>query len=181
MRFTCIFATISIFCSALIASPAWAGPPLICHPADIGSARSLPWLATSSWNGADPSYDVSHLRDDTLNLLTPSTPIGIRIETIRRAVIYATRQPGLSDQLTVALFGRVMNAEALGTADPSAWFDAGYYVETVNEVARIYPNVHAVDHVDGVSWMRTAIHLGGGGMQTAVATVEQARAEWHRH
>jgi hypothetical protein len=180
MRFTCIFAIISIFCSALIASPAWAGPPLICHPADIGSARSLPWLATSSWNGADPSYDVSHLRDDTLNLLTPSTPIGVRIETIRRAVIYAIRQPGISDQLTVALLARITNAEALGVADPSALFDAGYYVETVNEGARIFPNLHAIDHVDGLAWIRLATRLGGPGMQSAIATIERARSEWHK-
>ena len=27
----------------LIATPAFAGPPLLCHPFEIGTARSLPW------------------------------------------------------------------------------------------------------------------------------------------
>jgi hypothetical protein len=163
----------------LVAAPAWAGPPLICHPNDIGTQRSIPWLATAGWNGADPAYDLSRLRDDTLRLLTPSAPIAVRMETIRRAVIYATHQPGLSDQLTVALFARVMDGEALGVVDPSAWFDAGYYVETVNEAARIWPNLHKIEQVDGLAWIQTAVRLGGSEMQPAVATVEHARAEWH--
>lgn len=171
--------TITLFYMALVAAPAWAGPPLICHANDIGSQRSLPWLATGGWNGADPAYDVSHLRDDTLNLLTPSAPVEVRMETIRRAVIYASRRNDLSDQLAVALLGRVANTQTLGTPDPSAWFDAGYYVETLNEAARVFPNLHAVAGIDGMSWMRTAIRLGGTGMQSAVATVEHARAEWH--
>jgi hypothetical protein len=178
MHLTRLFA-VMLFCAAFIAAPAWAGPPLICHPNDIGSQRSLPWLTTDGWNGADPAYDVSHLGEDTLNLLTPSTPIEVRMETIRRAVIYATRQSGLGDQLAIALLGRVLQAQTLGAADPSVWFDAGYYVETLNEAARIFPNLHSVEHVDGMSWMRTAIRLGGTGMRPAVATVEHARAEWH--
>ena len=33
-----------LLCAALIAArPALAGPPLLCHPYDIGSAVSLPW------------------------------------------------------------------------------------------------------------------------------------------
>jgi hypothetical protein len=176
MHLSQLFAA-TLFYVVLVAAPAWAGPPLICHPNNIGSQHSLPWLATDGWNGADPAYDVTHLRDDTLNLLTPSAPVEVRMETIRRAVIYATHQPGLSDQLAVALLARVMNAEAFGTADPSAWFDAGYYVETVNESARIWPNVHRIDHVDGLAWMRNAVHLGGVDMQSAIATVERARTE----
>src|SRR5882724_9355298 len=33
----------------LIAAPALAGPPLICHAIDIGAEQSLPWTSTG-WN-----------------------------------------------------------------------------------------------------------------------------------
>jgi hypothetical protein len=172
------FLAALLFSTALVAAPAWAGPPLICHASTIGSQRSLPWLANGGWNGADPSYDVSHLQADTLNLLTPSAPIDVRMETIRRAIIYASRQSGLDDRLAAALFARVLDGEALGSANPAAWFDAGYFAETQREAARIFPNVRAGEQVEGVSWMRMAIRLGGSGMQPAVTEVERARAEW---
>lgn len=167
-----------LFSIAFVAAPAWAGPPLICHPNAIGSQHSLPWLANGGWNGADPAYDVSHLQADTLDLLTPSAPIDVRMETIRRAVIYASRQSGLDDQLAAALFGRVLDGDATGSANPAAWFDAGYFAETQREAARIFVNVHAGKQIDGMAWMRMAIRLGGSGMQTAVAEVERARAQW---
>ena len=36
--------------AAAIARPAFAGPPLLCHPFDIGSAKSLPWSGVSGWS-----------------------------------------------------------------------------------------------------------------------------------
>ncbi len=36
--------------SLLVVGPAFAGPPLLCHPFDIGSSRSLPWDGSSSWS-----------------------------------------------------------------------------------------------------------------------------------
>lgn len=33
--------------------PLLAGPPLICHPIEIGTARSLPWSAAKGWNGVE--------------------------------------------------------------------------------------------------------------------------------
>jgi hypothetical protein len=174
MQHTRTLAAALLF-TLLIAAPAWAGPPLICHANDIGSARSLPWLATAGWNGADPAYDVSHLSDDTLALLTPGAPLQVRMETIRRAAIYASRRSGLSDELTIRLLGRALDAQTAERADPSAWFDAGYFVETVRDGARIYPALHAQD-LDGLSWIRIAARMGGSDMQPAIAMVERARS-----
>jgi hypothetical protein len=156
-------------------APAWAGPPLLCHPNDIGSARSLPWLATESWNGADPNYDLSHLTQDTLALLEPHTPIVVRMETIRRAVIYATHRAGLADELQLALFARTLNAQANGSPNPSALFDAGYLVETLRDAQHAYA-ILPLQQVDGLALMREAQRLGGTGMEQAVATVERVRA-----
>ena len=66
-----------------------AGTPLICHPYTIGAAKSLPG-SDGDWKGVNPSYDRTHLVRDTLALLTPETPVIVRMETLRRAAIYAT-------------------------------------------------------------------------------------------
>jgi hypothetical protein len=97
---------------------------------------------TGSWNGTDSSYDVSRLQQDTLTLLAPSTPIDLRMETLRRAAIYSARRIGLADSLSVALMSRVMDAQVSGNPDPSAWFDAGYFVETLRQAAQVYPMLH---------------------------------------
>jgi hypothetical protein len=173
MRFTRSLAAL-LFFTSLLAAPAWAGPPLICHPIDIGSQHSLPWLATDGWNGADPAYDVSHLTNDTLDLLDVSTPVTVRMETLRRAAIYAARAPGLADALTIRLLGRTLQSQMNGRPDPSAWFDAGYFVETVHQGAIVYPALRGAANVDGLPLIRMAIRLGGAGMQPAVAVIERA-------
>lgn len=159
----------------LLGAPAWAGPPLICHANDIGGARSLPWVATDGWNGADPAYDLAHLTDDTLALLTPQTPIVVRMETIRRAVIYATHRAGLADDLEVRLVARALDLQGSGQPDPTALFDAGYLVETLRNGEHVFANLPE-QHTDGLAWIREAERLGGSGMAPAVASVEHARA-----
>src|SRR5260370_4524213 len=67
----------------VIAAPALAGPPLICHSIDIGTAPSLPWTS-SGWNlTGQETYDVNHLVTDTLSLLTANTPVLMRMETLQ--------------------------------------------------------------------------------------------------
>jgi hypothetical protein len=173
----------------LTAVPAVAGPPLICRTIDIGSNHSLPWLMTDRWNGADPTYDVVRLIEDTLDVLAPDAPVQVRMETLRRAAIYSARQTGLSDRLTLRLVARAMDSQAAGTPNPSAWFDAGYFVETVREAAQIYPKLHGSEqeawmirtdpHIDGLAWIRTAIRLGDAGARPVVALVEEARTKVH--
>src|SRR5262247_953708 len=68
--------------------PAPAGPVLICKNYEIGAAKSLPW-GGSDWRSVKPDYDINRLVEDTLALLTPETPVIVRMETLHRAVIYA--------------------------------------------------------------------------------------------
>src|SRR6185436_10451411 len=67
---------------------AHAGPPLLCHPFEIGKAASLPWTGPE-WQGMKATYDINRLVDDTTALLTPQTPVLVRMETLRRAAVYA--------------------------------------------------------------------------------------------
>ncbi len=68
----------------LIAIIAQAGPPLICHTIEIGQAKSLPWIS-HSWNlSGGENYDTKNLVKDTLEILGPTTPVLVRMETLRR-------------------------------------------------------------------------------------------------
>ena len=152
--------------AAVTALPAWAGPPLICHAIDIGAARSLPWIARGSWDGTDPSYDVSRLVDDTLAILSESAPASVRMETLRRAVIYSARVPGLSDRLMNRLMARALSSQAAGHPDAQALFEAGYAIETVRQAAWVYGMLHEPQRdgwfvrtdpqIDGWALMRTS-------------------------
>src|SRR6185436_11467364 len=76
-----------------IATPALAGPPFICHAFELSGSPSLPWGTNTAagWNNPDPAYDVQKLTADVTKLLTSTTPVSARMETLRRATIYASR------------------------------------------------------------------------------------------
>ena len=182
MRIRLILAT-AAFAAALTA-PALAGPPLICHPIDTGSAASLPWQTGGGWNGMDPSYDVSHLVHDTLALLTPQTPMSARMETMRRAAIYSSREPSVAERLSSALVART----APSRNDANALFDAGYFAEAVREAVLAYQMVHDPAQraawrlrsdplsVDGRALLRRAMEAGAGTVrQTAANVLEELR------
>jgi hypothetical protein len=174
----------------LIAAPAWAGPPLICEKFELGSAKSLPWKDGLDWHGADPSYNLVRLSDDTLSLLTPAMPVKARMETLRRAGIYATKDSGLASELTSRLLARALDSEANGKPDALAWFDAGYFAETIRQATFVYrynmltPSERTSWHLrgdtprlDGYPWIQKAIRLGGSGMDYPLSLVAGFRLE----
>jgi hypothetical protein len=116
------------------AGPAFAGPPLLCHPFDIGGAASLPWDGSSSWYQGQSGYDVSRVVADTDALLTPTTPIVVRMETLRRAVIYASDDAKTASALLDHVMDRVRKADAAGKPDAIAYLDAAYVNEAMREI-----------------------------------------------
>ena len=102
------------------ARTALAGPPLLGHPYEIGQASSLPWQGRQWWPGRS-DYDVANLVSETMAILTPSTPVLVRMETMRRGAIYATRDRVVAEQLLAAVLGRARKLEAQGKADANAW------------------------------------------------------------
>ena len=119
-----------------VAGAAEAGPPLICHAFDAGSAPLLPWAKGQSWDSPDTSYDVTRLTADTLRLLSADAPILARMENMRRATIYAARNREAAGELMSAVMNRAQAAS--GSNDPLAWFDAGYLVESYRQASHIY-------------------------------------------
>ena len=119
--------------SLLLATAAQAGPPLICHTIEIGQSKSLPWIS-HNWNlSGGETYDTKNLVRDTLEILAPDTPVLVRMETLRRATLYARKDPVAAKELLARLHARATSAESSGHPDALAWFDAGYLVETYKQ------------------------------------------------
>ncbi len=141
-----------------IAAAAQAGPPLICHPFEIGPAKSLPQV---NWNNvAALGYDVKNLTRDTLAVLDSNAPVLVRMETLRRATIYAGSDPQTAQELLAQLRARARASDAAGHPDALAWFDAGYLVETYKQwLDRGGANPAA--GLDGYGWVKKALSLRG--------------------
>ena len=84
---------VAVSAVVLFATPALAGPPLICHPFVTESGKLIAWGGGSGWNTPDHSYDIKKLVADTTAALTPDAPVLTRMENLRRATIYAMRDP----------------------------------------------------------------------------------------
>jgi hypothetical protein len=128
--------------AAFLPLAARAGTPLICNPYAIGNAPTLPG---GDWKGTSPDYDRTHLVNDTLALLTPDTPVLVRMETLRRAAIYATANlrgwakgsayTSTDREVAFALLEklRVRTAEATDRTRDLALFDLGFFTETLRQ------------------------------------------------
>jgi hypothetical protein len=139
-------------------SYAQAGPPLICHPIEIGQAKSLPWI---DWNRKGTGgYDLKNLTRDTLAILDSSAPVLLRMETLRRATIYARQDPQVAKELLTRLQARAANSTDSGLSEALAWFDVGYLIETYQQwIGKAEPNPAA--GLDGYAWVKKAVRLRG--------------------
>lgn len=157
-----------------IAAPVFAGPPLLCFPFETGGAKTLP-MKSGDWKSVDPKYDVSHLTADTLALLTPATPVVARMETIRRATIYASAHPKLASELLTALQER---AAAKTAAAAPAVFDFGYLVETYKQASYMFASpIKTLADIDGYQLVLKASALQNDpGMEFGAAVIAQGSA-----
>jgi hypothetical protein len=127
-----VAATTAVLVSA---TPAVAGPPFICHAFELSGNASLPWAASAKgWNTPDPAYDLRNLTTDVTKLLTPSLPVSARMETLRRATIYASRDRAVAADLLKALEARAKGSPN----DANALFDAGFLTEAYRQASRVY-------------------------------------------
>jgi hypothetical protein len=166
-----------------------AGPPLICHSVEIGAAKSLPWIS-HDWNlSGGETYDTKNLVRDTLEILAPDTPVLVRMETLRRATLYARKDQRAAKELLARLHARATSAESSGRPDALAWFDVGYLAEAYKQwigqswmkVAKDEQNPAA--GVDGYALVKKAIGLRGSDpqMEFAAALITlSGPAEEHR-
>lgn len=162
----------SILCLLVVQQAALAGPPLLCHPFEIGNAQSLPWSG-SEWRAVDKSYVINRLVEDTVALLTPETPVLVRMETLRRATVYAVWSMNdykvgyevKDGKVASELLGRLKARAEAGVksdkrATALAMFDYGYLVESYKQA--IYdphasPGARLASEIDGYGLIVKAI------------------------
>jgi len=173
------------------ATPAFAGPPLICHPFETRGGALLPWSAPSAatqWNAPLGSYKVANLTTDVMKLLDADAPVLTRMENMRRATIYASKDPAIARQLLDAVIGRAQSART-GEAQPL--FDAGYLIESYRQAEWIrehrgsdWAAVDATLKTGGYPFVRKAIAMSSGTnaeMEFAASLMTQgATASEHR-
>jgi hypothetical protein len=173
-----------------LAAPALAGPPFICHPFAIGTAASLPWSSGSSWLGMRADYDLKQLVGDAEALLTPSQPVLVRMETLRRAALYAAADRAVAERLIGALMDRANAATTSGSGAALAIFDAGYLLEALHEIERFghhmeplaagQRELRGTTHpLDGRPLLEKAAALrpGDASMQFALALISETSAK----
>ena len=139
---------------------AWAGPPLICHPVEIGDAKSLPW--GSGAFDRSRRYRLSSLVDDTVRILENDQSALVHVETLRRATLYVDDHPDTAVRLLARLMARALDAEAAGAPDGLAWLDAGYLVQCYEQIG-LRPELPcgSAKGVTGYAWVRRALELSG--------------------
>jgi hypothetical protein len=139
-----------------------AGPPLLCHLFDIGEAKSLPWAGGQGWNSPKAGYEVRNLVQDSIALLSPDVPVIVRMETLRRAAIYSTKDQHVARELLLQLMSRALNAGASGKSEALAWFDTGYLVETYKQAKWMFGSKQDLtEGMNGYSWVTKAMRPGG--------------------
>ena len=180
IRFSPRFVVVMFLFVFGFATSAFAGPPLICHPFDIGKAKSLPWTGTGWDLSGNENYDTKNLTQDTLAILDAGAPVIVRMETLRRATLYARKDPLAAKELLTRLYQRTTGTHA----DASVWFDAGYFAATLSQWSGKDQN--PATGIDGYSMVKKAIVLSGGQdaemeLAAALITLSPAQPEHQQH
>ncbi len=179
---SCRFVTSLLAFLLAVAGVAIAGPPLICHTFDIGSAKSLPWVS-HDWNlTGSESYDTSKLASDTLAILAANPTVLVHMETLRRATLFARKDPAAAKELLMKLTAGTKSVNAAG---PPAlyYFDVGYLAETYKQWLGNSHN--PAQGIDGYALVKQAIRLRGNDPQmefaAALLTVSETNTEHRDH
>jgi hypothetical protein len=166
-----------------IAKVLLAGPPLVCHSFDIGSAKSLPW-ASHNWNlSGTETYDTSRLASDTLAILAADHSVIVHMETLRRATLYARKDPTAAKELLTKI---TMGTKSANSDETRAltYFDSGYLAEVYKQWLGDGSQNPATG-LDGHALIREAIQLRGSDPQmefaAALITLIGPNAEHEAH
>jgi hypothetical protein len=171
-RLRSIRFTVTSLAMLFIAVATFAGPPLICHTFNIGNAKSLPWIS-HDWNlSGGENYDTHNLTNDTIALLDDSEVPLVHMETLRRATLYARKDPQAAKQLLVILAARARSSESSAHPNALAIFDAGYLTEAYKQWLG-EGSANPANGLDGMVWIEKALQVSGNNpeMEFAAALI----------
>lgn len=161
---------LSFFVLTTLTISSIAGPPLICHPFEIGEAKSIAWDG-KQWRDVKKDYDLNQLVPDVMAILETDAPVLVRMETMRRAAVYAVwslrdAKVGFDpkgDRAAIALLDKILArknaAEVRGfktKADKLALFDAGYLLETYKYIGFEETSKKTVLPAESLAWVEKA-------------------------
>lgn len=164
------------FAVAAPAAPSAFGPPLVCHEIAIGNAKSLPWDGGTKGKAA---YDRSHLVSDVAELLKTEEDLLVRMETLRRAALYARDDRALAWELVGWRALLVLEQNASGSKESTAWFDLGVLVACFDQLGVDLERRSGVaEGIGGYAFLRKALdaarddgRLDAGSIEFAAALV----------
>jgi len=153
-------------------SAAPAGPPLICHPFEIGDARSLPWDAK---DGARPDYDKKRLAADVAEILKTEENLIVRMETLRRAACYVGRDRALAWELLGRSGLMVLEQDVVGSKESSAWFDTGFLAACFDQLGvDLGFRAGVAEGTEGYAYLLRALESARREGSDHIATIEFA-------
>jgi hypothetical protein len=143
------------------------GPPLVCHPFEIGDARSLAFGKDAF--DAKKGYDPRAVVADTLEILKTERSVLVRMETLRRATVYMQGHEAEATGLLAKLAWKALDAEARadqgtsGDGRADSWFDAAYFAGSLSQLGiDIGWKPGVADGIVGYAWMKQALALSKG-------------------
>ncbi len=163
-----------------IAAAAEAGPPMICHPVEIGAAESLPWGKDGF--STDRGFAADRVPGETVRILERDQSALVHMETLRRATLYCEDDDEAAVRLAAALMARALDAGTSGRPAALRWFDAGYFVQCCHQLGiRLDVQGGTANGIAGYGWVKRAIEIAGpdaelefgAAMVTALARIPQ--------
>jgi hypothetical protein len=163
---------------AIFAPAAQAGPELVCWPFSIGNAQSLPWSG-ANWHDGRDDYNLKNLAADTTALLSPDTPVLVRMETLRRSAIYAQKDSQAARDLFAQLSSRMDSAPS-GKSAGLAYFDLGYFTAAYKQAGMNHPPLDFSLKFDSYELVSRALKARGSDPEMEFAAALVASVTGHR-
>ncbi len=160
-----------------------AGPPLICHPYDIGTAQSLPWghgRDAVGFDNPDQNYNTKQLTADTLKILDPARRCLCAWKPCEGRHSMGRTTTPLSRRCSAKLKQRAEspNPSAL------ALFDYGYFAETLKQIVWKYKE-DLTTGADGYAFVKRALAMRPDSADmhfaAAVMTRQSQRSDYQEH
>ncbi|MCA9297061.1 MAG: hypothetical protein KC983_11100 [Phycisphaerales bacterium] len=156
-----------------IAAGAFAGPPAVCKPIDIGDASTLP-LAELPMK-TSKTYDRAKLITDVIAILDKhqaDDDVFIHMETLRRATLYVRHDRAMANALRQTILTRLDTAPK--GARTLRLLDAGFLTQAFEQAGLPLVKPTGEDAgIVGYAWIREALEAApdNGRLEFAAAVV----------